>query len=101
MQVFLAFSIHRMRSFHSKLKDLKLNSVPRDYDKQTFAQKLASSLRARIRLELSRYRKSNRDDAQYLQKAKVCMENILNCFQGKHPSCREKCLVCETHLKNI
>ena len=92
--------IHRMRSFHSKVKELKLNSVPREYDKQTFAQKLASSLRARIRLELSRYRKSNRDDAQYLQKAKLCMENVLSCFQGKHSSCREKSLVCEAHLKS-
>ena len=85
--------IHRMRSLHSKLKDLKLNNVPREYDKQTFAQKFASSLRARSRQELSRYRKSNRDDARYLQKAKLCMENVLHCF-------RKSTLVCEVHLKS-
>ena len=92
--------IHRMRSLYHKLKDVKLNSVPKEYDKKTFGQKLASSLRARIRLELSRYRKSNRDDAQYIKKAKVCMENMLNCFQGDHSSCRMKSLVCEGHLKS-
>ena len=92
--------IHRMRSLYSKLKDMKLNSVPKEYDKKTFGQKLASSLQARIRLELSRYRKSNRDDAQYTKKAKACMENMLNCFQGNHSSCRMKSLVCERHLKS-
>ena len=28
------------------------------------------------------------------------MENMLNCFQGDHSSCRMKSLVCEGHLKS-
>ena len=73
--------IHRMRSLHGKIKELKLNSVPIEYDKGTFSQKLASYLRARIRLELTRYRKSYQDDEQYIQHAKLCIENIINCLQ--------------------
>ena len=90
--------IHRMRSLHSKIKELKLNSVPKEYDKGTFSQKLASCPRARIRLELTRHRKSYRDDEQYIQHAKLCIENIINCFQGKHSDCRRRSMVCEAHL---
>ena len=84
--------IPRMRSLHSKIKKLKLNSVPKMYDKGTFSQKLASYLRARIRLELIRYRKSYRDDEH------CCVLNIINCFQRKQTDCRRRSMVCEAHL---
>ena len=90
--------IHRMRSLHKHIKGIKLKSVPKEYDKGVFFQKLASCLRARVRLELTKHRKSFRNDDLYVQQAKLCMENIINCFQGKHSDCRRRSMVCEAHL---
>ena len=53
-----------MRTFHSEIKALKLNSIPKEYDKSIFLQKLAASLRARVRLDLERHRKRFHDDKQ-------------------------------------
>ena len=75
--------IHRMRSLYSKLKDVKLNSVPKEYDKKTFGQKLATSFRAGIHLELSRYRKSNQDDVQYITKSKGVHGEYAKLFSGR------------------
>ena len=76
--------IHRMRTLYGQLKSVKLTSVPKEYDKAVYSQKLASSLRARARLELTRYRKRFSNDNLYVQHARSCMENIVSCFQGKH-----------------
>ena len=90
--------IHRMRSFHKQLKNLKLTSVHRDFDKEIFAQKLASCIRARVRLELYRYRKRFVQDEAYIRHAKLTMENIMKCFQGQHEQCRETSMVCDAHV---
>lgn len=90
--------IHRMRSLHKQVKSLKLISIPKEYDKGIFSQKLASCLRIRIRLELTRYRKRFVQDQQYIKHARLAIENIFNCFQGKHNDCRQKSMVCDAHL---
>lgn len=90
--------IHRMRSLHKQIKNLNLNSISKEYDKTVFSQKLASCLRARVGLELTRYRKRFIQEQQYVKHARICITNILNCFQGKHTECRKKSMVCEAHL---
>ena len=90
--------IHRMRSLHKQVKNVKLSSVPRGYDKGVYSQKLASCLRARVRLELTRHRKRFIKDDYYVQHARLSLENIIRCFQGKHGDCRQRSMVCEAHL---
>lgn len=90
--------IHRMRSLHKQLKNLRLTSVPKDYDRNVYSQKLASCLRARARLELTRFRKRFTSDDQYVEKARLSMENMIPCFQGDHKDCRQKSMVCSAHL---
>ncbi|MEW8543120.1 MAG: hypothetical protein AB2693_06255 [Candidatus Thiodiazotropha sp.] len=90
--------IHRMRSFSKQVKNLRLASIPKEYDRGVYTQKLACCLRARIRLELTRYRKRFIRDDQYVSHAKLCVENIMQCIQGKHVQCREKSMVCEAHM---
>ena len=90
--------IHRMRSFYKQIKSLRLTSIPKEFEKDVYTQKLASCLRARIRLELTRYRKRFLRDDQYISHGKLCVENIIQCIQGKHTDCREKSMVCEAHM---
>lgn len=90
--------IHRMRTLYKQVRNLRLSSVPKEYDKDIFSQKLASCLRARVRLELNRYRKRFQQHEQYVRHARLSMDNIIHCFQGKHGDCRQKSMVCEAHL---
>ena len=81
-----------MRSFYRQIKSLRLTSIPKEFKKGAYTQKLASCLRARIRLE-----RFLRDD-QYISPGKLCVENIMQCIQGKHTDCREKSVACEAHM---
>ncbi len=90
--------IHKMRSLHGQLRKLKLTSIPKTYDRSVYIVKLASCLRLRVRLELTRIRKHFANDEVYIRHAQSSMSNIIPCFQGSHSHCRAMSMVCNAHL---
>jgi hypothetical protein len=91
--------VHNLRNMNKHLKAIKFSKLPQGQDKKFFALKLASSIRVRVRLELTRLKNSSKNNEVFLQKAHKSIDNILQCFQGKHINCRKHSLVCKAHLK--
>jgi hypothetical protein len=90
--------VHAMRNMHKQLRAAKIK-VPRGMDLAAYRAKLATSIRIRVRLELTRMQKLFHQQDQYIQRARDAIENILDCFSGKHNGCRRKSVVCQARLK--
>lgn len=90
--------VHRLRTIYKQIKNIKLTSCPKAYDKKLYCQKLASCIRAWIRLELVRQRSQCTNDDVFVQYSKTAINNILHCFQGQHTMCRSRSMVCCAHL---
>ena len=86
-----------MRSLYKKVKNVKLSSVPRGYDKGVYSQKLASCLGAMVSFELTRHCKRFIKNDYYVQHARLSLENIIG-FQGRHGECRQRSMVCVAYL---
>jgi hypothetical protein len=91
--------VHNLRNMNKHLKAIKFNKIPPGQNKKYFASKLASSIRVRVRLELTRLKNCSKTYEEFLQKAQVSIENILPCFKGLHINCRRDSVVCKSHLK--
>ncbi len=92
--------IHRMRSMHGQLRKLRLTSIQNCFDKSVYVLKLASCLRARTRLELTKMRRHYTSDENYIKNATSALDCMLACFQGDHTNCRGKSMVCNAHLSS-
>ena len=92
--------IHNMRNLHKGLRSATIQA-PKGTDRLLFRKRLATSIRTRIRLELTRLRRLVRDDTQYLSRARAAVTNILDCFSGIHSGCRKKSVVCNGQVTGI
>lgn len=91
--------IHRVRTMEKHIRDLQLSSIPKAHDKHAYRQKLASSIRSRIRTELKTVRNLQKNDAAFIKSAAAAIQNITKCLSGDHRQCRlGKSYVCKSHL---
>ncbi len=90
--------IHNMRNLHKHLRSACIKQ-PKGMDRLWYCKKLATAIRNRVRLELTRLRKLLRGDELYLDRAREAVTNVLDCFSGSHDSCKHKSVVCTAHLK--
>ncbi|KAH3741091.1 hypothetical protein DPMN_047809 [Dreissena polymorpha] len=90
--------IHNMRNLHKHLRSACIKQ-PKGMDRLLYCKKLATAIRTRVRLELTRLRKLLRGDELYLARAREAVTNVLDCFSGSHDSCKHKSVVCTAHLK--
>lgn len=86
--------VHKLRAVERHIKQLHLKSIPKTYDKTSFLRKLASSIRARVRLELTRRIRCK----QFVEQARAAILNITKCFCDNHERCRQVSSVCTKGL---
>ena len=90
--------IHYLRTFQKHIKKIQMTSdVPGD-DRSLYMQKLSTSFRMRIYLELSRLGKRNLGEDTFVKNASSSILNVLQCFSNKHQHCKKKSMVCCAHL---
>ena len=85
--------IHHLRNFQKHMKNIKLKSKVPGGNKKDYMQKLSSSFRSRIRLELVRLGKLKLNEESFMKRAESSIENVIRCFGNNHLYCRTKSLV--------
>lgn len=90
--------IHKMRTLQKNVKNMKLNRTPPNTSREIFLQRLATCIRARVRLELVRIKKRYLAEELFCNKAMAAVENIVPCFSGRHRNCQKNSMVCIAHL---
>ena len=90
--------VHKLRTFQKNFQSVKLSSTLSGRRKNIFMRKLSSSVRARIRVELIRIKRSSRSENSFVERAYKSIENIMACFANDHQNCRHASLTCTAHL---
>lgn len=91
--------IHKLRTLDKHIRSLKLNSIPKKYNKAVYTSKLAQCVRIRCRMELQNLKAMKLDENNFMGRAVSAIENIVACFSGCHQHCRYKSTVCKSHLQ--
>jgi hypothetical protein len=92
--------IHRLRTLNNDVKKLDLKSIPKRNNKTVYKQKLASSIRARVRQELINLKKKKLSKQDFLSSGDAAVGNIVDCFSGQHENCRQVSSACIAHYDN-
>lgn len=92
--------VHKLRTFQKHIRYLKLLSDLNGCNKEMYVRKLSVSMRARIRVELIRIKKSSRSESMFVENGKRAIENIVSCFRNDHEKCRQVSQVCTAHLSS-
>ena len=92
--------VHKLRNLQKKIRNVKLTTKFVDCDKDVYSLKLSISVRARVRLELTRIKRNFKSTADFINQSQIAISNILPCFSGKHANCRTCSLVCTAHLES-
>jgi hypothetical protein len=90
--------VHFMRNVQKHVRNTKLQSPLPGKDRTICMQKLSSSVRGRVRMEVKRIQKSVKSEEDFVSLSSNAIENIIPCFSNNHRHCREKSLVCLAHL---
>ena len=85
---------HSMRTFKKHVKQVKLVGTVPGKDRDLFRNKLATTTRHRVYLELVRIRKNFPLEKMFLEKASAAIKNIIPCFFNDHRNCRKFSMVC-------
>lgn len=90
--------IHKLRTFQKHIRYLKLTSNLIGCNKDIYMRKLSTCLRARIRVELMRIKKTCKSENAFIDQAKKAIDNIVSCFGNDHTACKQQSRVCTAHL---
>lgn len=89
--------IHRLRTLQKNIKSINFSNLPPGYDRDIFRQRLATCIRARVRMELVRIHEKC-TELQFPTTAQSAVKNIIPCFSGNHSNCSENSEACCAHL---
>lgn len=90
--------IHKLRTLQKHLRNFKLSSSLFGLNKDVYTRKLATGIRARIRVELLRIKKVSKEDRNFRITATKAIENVIPCFANDHSNCQTSSFVCTAHL---
>ena len=90
--------VHKLRTLQKHLRNIKLTSSMHGFDKDIFVRKLASGIRARIRLEFTRIKRVSANECSFIERGRRAVENVIPCFANDHRNCRRDSIVCSAHL---
>lgn len=93
--------IHKLRTFQKNFRYVKLTSTLPGCNKEIFMRKLSTNVRARIRVELIRIRKTSASEQIFIQRAKPAINNIISCMANDHQNCKRFSVVCTAHLSRF
>ena len=93
--------IHKLLTFQKNFRYVKLSSTLTGCNKDLFMRKLSTNVRARIRVELIRIKKSAVTELTFIQKAKLAVNNIISCLSNDHRNCKKVSFVCTAHLSRF
>ena len=83
---------------HNHLRAANIKAPP-GKNRKKYTRILASRLRDRMRMELSRLRVTAKSRDHYHSRAENAITNVLDCFHGNHSNCRKVSAVCISHIK--
>lgn len=89
--------VHKLRTLQKHIRNTRLTSKLPGCDKEIYSRRLATAIRARVRLELVRIRKFHKTANMFISYAKLAVKNVLPCFSGNHSNCRKYSMVCKAH----
>ena len=89
--------VHKLRTVQKHIRYTRLTSKLPGCDKEIYMRRLATAIRARVRLELVRIRRFFKTTNLFISQALLAVKNILTCFSDNHINCRKHSMVCKAH----
>ena len=86
--------VHKCRNLRNKIRSLRFQGLPRKYFPVAYARKLATAITTRVTNELKKIKQKKPNVDRFTALGVAAIDNILECFSGKHEHCQQVSFVC-------